>query len=65
MLVQFSTPFRGRLPFRIRDCQSTYLSHLCSDGTKVSKYSMRVRTLTCFLDTNGRDRVTFRLLLLA
>ena len=58
MLVRFSTSFRGRLPFRIRDifCQSTCLSHLYSKVTKVSKYSMRygLSSIICFvLDTNG------------
>lgn len=62
MFVRFSTSFRGRLPFRIRDifCQSTCLSHLCSGGTKVKKYSKRVRTFTCcFLDTNVETGLLF------
>jgi hypothetical protein len=47
MSVRFSTSFRERLPFQIRDifCQYTYLSHLYRNVAKVPKYSMRVRNL--------------------
>ena len=47
MSVRFSTSFRGKLPFQIRDifCQYTYLSHLYRNVAKVPKYSMRVRNL--------------------
>jgi hypothetical protein len=67
MFVRFSTSFRGRLPFRIRDifCQSTCLSHLYSKVTKVPKYSMRVRNLPDHLCPGYEwwKRVAFRLFL--
>ena len=51
MFVRFSTSFRRRLPFRIRDifCQSTCLSHLYSKVAKVPNYSMRVRNLSAII----------------